>query len=125
MTKQLAIIGLGKMGGGLALNLKGKGYQVLGYNRTPSVTDEYKEKGIDAIYDLKEILVKLEAPRVIWMMLPAGEATSAMVTELSNILEGGDILIEGGNSFFKDDIKNNQITSVKSIKYVDVGVSGG
>ena len=128
MKKEICIIGLGKMGGGLALNMKDHGWRVVGYNRTPTVTEEYVKEGIEGIYDLKELVTKLEKPRIVWLMLTAGkpvEETLFGESGLINILEEGDIVIEGGNSFFKDDAKNAERLNEKGIKYIDVGVSGG
>ncbi len=128
MNKEICIIGLGKMGGGLALNMKDHGWRVLGYNRTSSVTDEYSKQGIEGIYDLKETVSKLKKPRIVWIMLTAGKPVEDTLfgdNGLINILEEGDIVVEGGNSFYKDDAKNAEKLKEKGIKYIDVGVSGG
>ena len=128
MNKQIGLIGLGKMGGNLALNMKDHGWDVTVYNRTASKTDEFVKSGFKGAYSLKELVVKLEGPRVIWLMLTAGEPTQNTIfgeEGLINYLQEGDIIIEGGNSFFKNDFDNATKLKEKGIKYIDAGVSGG
>jgi 6-phosphogluconate dehydrogenase len=128
MKKNIGLIGLGKMGSNLALNLKDHGWDVSVYNRTSSKTDEFVRQGLKGAYSIKELMEKLESPRIILLMLTAGQPTQDTIfgdTGLINYLEKDDIIIEAGNSFFKDDIANAQRLSEKGIKYIDAGVSGG
>lgn len=125
IKKEIGIVGLGKMGKNLSLSLIEKGWKVLGYNRTEKVTKRLEKKGLQGTYSLKELVESLKKPRVIWLMLPAGKPVEEKVTELKDLLSKGDILIEGGNSFFEDSIKNSKILEEKRVEFVDVGVSGG
>lgn len=123
--KQILIVGLGKMGGGIALQLKDKGYEVYGYNRTESVTKEFEQQGITGIYSYSEIKEKMQGPRVVWVMVPAGDAVDQTLQELAEYLESGDYLIDAGNSFYKHTQKRYEHIQKKDIHFVDVGVSGG
>lgn len=128
MKKQIGLIGLGKMGGGLALNFKDHGWDVVAFNRTTATTDEYATQGITPSYSVEELVSKLDGPRVVWVMLTAGQPTQDMLfgdKGLINYLQQGDIVIEGGNSLYKQDNENAQKFKEKGIKYVDAGVSGG
>ncbi|MEP7103585.1 MAG: phosphogluconate dehydrogenase (NAD(+)-dependent, decarboxylating) [Candidatus Dojkabacteria bacterium] len=128
MKKQIGLIGLGKMGGGLALNFKDHDWEVVAFNRTTETTDEYAKQGITPSYSVQELVSKLEAPRIVWVMLTAGEPTQNMLfgeQGLINYLEQGDIVIEGGNSLYKQDAENAEKLKAKGIKYIDAGVSGG
>lgn len=128
MKKQMGLIGLGKMGGNLALNLKAKGWDVVVHNRTASKVDDFVQKGFAGAYAPEELVDKLESPRVVWLMLTAGEPTQEAIfgpQGLINYLEPGDIIVEGGNSPFKADFENAVKLKEKGIKYIDVGVSGG
>lgn len=128
MKKQIGIIGLGKMGHGLALNLKEKGWEVIAYNRTLSKVDEIEKEGVIGARSLKELVEKLEGPKVVWTMLTAGEATQSILFEmggLNDLLNAGDFIIEGGNSKYTQDKENFDKLKQKGINYLDVGVSGG
>ncbi|QSB05375.1 phosphogluconate dehydrogenase (NAD(+)-dependent, decarboxylating) [Natronoglycomyces albus] len=113
---QLGMIGLGKMGGNMKRRLQGAGHEVIGYDLNPAGAD------VDSLGALVE---QLEAPRVVWVMVPAGEPTRATVFELAELLEPGDIVVEGGNSRFSDDAANAEVLAKRGIGYVDAGVSGG
>lgn len=129
MEKQIGIIGLGKMGGNLARRLIEKGWTVVGYNRTAEVTKELEKEGLVGAYSLKELTEKLNTPRVIQLMLPAGEVIDehlfSETNGLMHYLEKGDFVIDGGNSFYKDDLPRSQKLQEKEIEFVDVGTSGG
>lgn len=125
MNKQIGIIGLGKMGGGIALNLKDKGWEVFGYNRTPEVTEEFQRQGIKGSYSFAELKSNLKAPRIFWVTVTAGEATNSIITELQNIAEPGDYIIDAGNSFYKNSKTFGQKLELSGINFLDVGVSGG
>jgi 6-phosphogluconate dehydrogenase len=113
---KLGLVGLGKMGGNMRERLRRAGHEVVGYDLSPDVRD----------VDTMEALVdSLEAPRVVWVMVPHGEPTHQTVSALGDLLSPGDLVIEGGNSRFTDDFRHDEELSAKGIGYVDCGVSGG
>ncbi|MET8810910.1 phosphogluconate dehydrogenase (NAD(+)-dependent, decarboxylating) [Streptomyces sp. NPDC004549] len=113
---QLGLIGLGKMGGNMRERIRRAGHQVIGYDRNPELTDAK---------DLAELVEKLDAPRTIWVMVPAGTATQVVVDELKDLLSPGDVVVDGGNSRWTDDEKHAAELAIKGIGFVDAGVSGG
>ena len=122
---QIALVGLGRMGMNMAKRLLQGGHQVVAYNRTPAKTEELAGVGALATYSLAELIDKLVTPKVVWLMLPAGEATEEHLTQVMELLAPGDIVIDGGNSFYKDDIRRAALLSARGIHYLDAGVSGG
>jgi 6-phosphogluconate dehydrogenase len=122
---QIAIIGLGRMGMNMARRLLEKKHEVIAYNRTAAKTKEVVEAGATGAYELDEIPRLLERPRAVWMMLPAGSTVDDHLESLLEILDPGDIIIEGGNSFYKDDIRRAATAEKAGLIYVDAGVSGG
>ncbi|MBV1833878.1 MULTISPECIES: phosphogluconate dehydrogenase (NAD(+)-dependent, decarboxylating) [Novacetimonas] len=127
---QIGIVGLGKMGGNISVRLTRHGHDVVLYDRDPAVISKVSERAeagkTKPATGLKDMASKLTADRkIIWLMLPAGAVTEAAVEELGGILGKGDILIDGGNSFYKDDIRRAGVLAEKGIHYVDVGTSGG
>ena len=122
---KLAILGLGRMGMNMARRLLKGGHQVVVYNRTPSKTDMAVEEGAIGAYSLAELKEKLPAPRVVWLMLPAGPAVDDHIGQLKDILSPGDIIIDGGNTYYKDDLRRAELMAEKGIQFMDVGVSGG
>lgn len=128
MKKEIGLIGLGKMGAGLARNLNDHGWRVVGYNRTAEVTRAIEKEGIIGAYAVKELVQKLKTPRVVWLMLPAGAATDAMIfgkDGLVHILTPGDIIIDGANALFKDSAKRYAKLKRYKLHFADVGFSGG
>lgn len=113
---QLGLIGLGKMGGNMRERIRRAGHEVVGYDRNPEVSD---------VKTLAALVKKLDAPRVVWVMVPAGDPTRETVAKLGELLDKGDLVIDGGNSRFTDDIENEKLLKTKGIGYVDCGVSGG
>ncbi|MGW2211322.1 phosphogluconate dehydrogenase (NAD(+)-dependent, decarboxylating) [Streptomyces sp. NPDC001781] len=113
---QLGLIGLGKMGGNMRERIRRAGHQVIGYDRNPELTD---------VKDLAELVEKLDAPRTIWVMVPAGTATQVVIDELKELLSPGDVVVDGGNSRWTDDEKHAAELAIKGIGFVDAGVSGG
>jgi 6-phosphogluconate dehydrogenase len=113
---QLGLIGLGKMGGNMAERVRRAGHEVVGYDRAPGKRD---------VDSLEGLVQALSAPRVVWVMVPAGEPTRATVHELGELLEPGDVVVDGGNSKFTDDQAHAEMLGAKGIGYVDCGVSGG
>jgi 6-phosphogluconate dehydrogenase len=122
---QIGIIGLGRMGMNMARRLLAGKHQVLAYNRTADKAHELAKEGAVAAESVKELVEKLPAPRVVWVMLPAGRATDDMLGQLVELLSPGDMVVEGGNSFFKDDIQREKMFSARDVHYMDAGVSGG
>ena len=123
---QAAIVGLGKMGANMARRLIRDGHQVYGYNRTTSVTEEMAEKDdLLPLYSLEELQEKLAPPRVAWTMVPAGFPTDKMIEGLSEVLEPGDIIIDGGNSNYQDTLQHAQTLQEIGLHFIDVGTSGG
>jgi 6-phosphogluconate dehydrogenase len=122
----LGMIGLGRMGGNMARRLLRGGHRIVGYNRSPQATQELAvEAGLTPAYSLDEVLGLLPKPRHIWVMVPAGEATESTLLELSQHLETGETLIDGGNSNYKDSIRRAALLKEKGLNFVDVGTSGG
>jgi 6-phosphogluconate dehydrogenase len=125
MTMELGIVGLGRMGGNMARRLMAGGHRIVGYARSQeSVTELVQAGGVGAA-SLAELVQKLSPPRGVWVMVPAGAATDETVTTLGNLLTAGDTVIDGGNSYFKDDVRRAAALSSKGIRYLDVGTSGG
>ena len=122
---KIGMIGLGKMGYNLALNLKDKGYEVVAYNRSSEAVDLIKNEGIIGTTNLSEFVELLPKPRIIWIMIPAGEAVDEIIESLTNLVDKGDILMDGGNSHYKDTLKRYEMLKNKDINYVDIGTSGG
>lgn len=122
---QLAIVGLGRMGANMARRLVKGHHEVVVYNRSRDKVDELAREGAVAAYSLKDAISKLDAPRVVWLMLPAGDITEKHILELRGLLESGDIIVEGGNSNYKDDVRRFKELDQCGISYLDAGVSGG
>src|SRR5580693_162965 len=123
---QIGMVGLGKMGGNMSPRLMKAGHQCVVYARTAKTREALAKDGATAAASIPDLVKKLgEKPRAIWLMLPAGKVTEEMVEQLDGLLERDDIVIDGGNSFYKDDIRNAKKLAVKGIRYVDCGTSGG
>ena len=122
---QIGMIGLGRMGMSMARRLFQGGHEVVAYNRSPGKTDQLVEDGAVGVYSLTELMEKLDQPRVVWIMLPAGSAVDEHIVEMETIMSPGDIVIDGGNTYYRDDIRRAQILWEKGINFMDVGVSGG
>src|ERR1700712_4828014 len=112
----IGLIGLGKMGNNMRDRLRAAGVEVTGYDPNPSVTD---------VPSLAELAKALPAPRVVWVMVPSGKITDGVIRDLADVLEPGDLVIDGGNSRFSEDFVHNDFLSPKKIKFMDCGVSGG
>ncbi|MCW4042795.1 MAG: decarboxylating 6-phosphogluconate dehydrogenase [Candidatus Bathyarchaeota archaeon] len=122
---QLGMIGLGRMGLNMATRLVKDGHIVVGYARREETVNRAKEKGIDGAYSLKELVEKLSVPRIIWLMIPAGDPIDKTIQDISPELEEGDVIVDGGNSNYKDSIRRAALLKENKIHYVDVGTSGG
>jgi 6-phosphogluconate dehydrogenase len=123
---EIAILGLGKMGGNMAQRLLKGGHRVVGYNRSPGSTRQLAEEhGLIPAFSLAEVAAALRTPRLVWVMVPAGDATEQNILEISDLLSPGDVIIDGGNTFYKDDMRRAEMLQQKGLHYVDVGTSGG
>ncbi|MCL4529269.1 MAG: decarboxylating 6-phosphogluconate dehydrogenase [Chloroflexi bacterium] len=122
---ELAMIGLGKMGLNMATRLVRGGHRVVGFARSKESIHAAEEAGAEGAYSLEEVVKKLKAPRVIWVMVPAGPPTDETIEKLSSLLEKGDTVIDGGNSNYKDSIRHAELLKEKGIHFLDCGTSGG
>lgn len=122
---QLGIIGLGRMGGNIARRLMLNGHTTVVYDRNTAFVDTLAAEGASGVIDLPALVAGLAKPRAVWVMLPAGAPTEDTIDTLSTLLEAGDTIIDGGNTFYKDDIRRAKTLSEKGLHYVDVGTSGG
>lgn len=113
---QLGLIGLGKMGGNMRERVRAAGIEVVGYDRNPEVSD---------VESVEQLVASLSAPRILWVMVPAGEITASVVADLAERLEPGDLVIDGGNSRFTEDATHAALLAERGIRFLDVGVSGG
>ena len=122
---RIGFIGLGRMGANMVRRLVRDGHEVVAFNRTPEKTREIMTEGADGAFSVAELVAGLPAPRAVWIMVPAGDATEAMLDELMDVLEPGDTIIDGGNTNFHDDVRRHAKVGAKGLKYVDAGTSGG
>lgn len=122
---KLAIVGLGRMGGNMARRLMRGGHEVVGYTRNQDTVQQLASEGAIGAASLQEAVAALPAPRTVWVMVPAGDPTEQMVNKLGGLLSKGDVVIDGGNSWFKDDVRRAAGLREKGVHYVDVGTSGG
>jgi 6-phosphogluconate dehydrogenase len=122
---QLGMIGLGRMGGNMARRLMRAGHQVVVWDRTADRVKELAAEGATGIAELSAFVGALAAPRHVWVMVPSGEPTEHSIADLAKVLERGDTIIDGGNSFFKDDVRRAKELEKRGIAYVDAGTSGG
>ncbi|MFB4316433.1 phosphogluconate dehydrogenase (NAD(+)-dependent, decarboxylating) [Actinomadura sp. 21ATH] len=113
---ELGIIGLGKMGANMAERLRRGGHTIVGYDRDPDISD---------VASVEELVGRLSAPRAVWVMVPAGGPTQETINKLGDVLDAGDIVVDGGNSHYVDDQKHGEELAAKGIGFVDCGVSGG
>ncbi|MER6075466.1 phosphogluconate dehydrogenase (NAD(+)-dependent, decarboxylating) [Streptomyces sp. NPDC001852] len=113
---ELGLVGLGKMGGNMRERIRRAGHTVIGYDRNADLAD---------VHSLEELVGKLSGPRVVWVMVPAGEPTQSTIDQLAELLEPGDVVVDGGNSRWTDDEKHAEELAAKGIGFVDCGVSGG
>jgi 6-phosphogluconate dehydrogenase len=122
---QIAMIGLGRMGGNMTERLLRHGHKVVAFDRSPEVVDKYAKLGASAAKDLKSAIAQLSAPRIVWIMVPAGKPVDDTIAELTPLLAKGDIIIDGGNSNFHQTIARAEKLATEGIAFVDSGTSGG
>jgi 6-phosphogluconate dehydrogenase len=122
---KMALVGLGRMGANMSRRLMAGGHEVVAVDRDAKAVAALASEGAEASTSLEDAITKLPAPRVVWVMVPAGAATDSVFAELQTRLSSGDIAIDGGNSHFKDDVRRAKILGDKGIRFADVGTSGG
>ncbi|HEY7346772.1 MAG TPA: decarboxylating 6-phosphogluconate dehydrogenase [Ktedonobacterales bacterium] len=124
---EVAFIGLGRMGANMVRRLSQGGHSVVAYNRTAEKTRELVEEGhrVVGAYSLKEVVEKLKTPRIVWLMVPAGQVVDDHIAQLEPLLAPGDIIIDGGNSYYKDSVRRGKEVTAKGFHFMDVGTSGG
>ena len=122
---QLGMVGLGRMGGNIVRRLMRNGHRCAVFDRNAAAVETLVKEGATGGADLKGLVAQLGKPRVVWVMLPSGPITEQTVVELGELLEPGDIVIDGGNSFYKDDVRRARTLKTIGIHYVDCGTSGG
>jgi 6-phosphogluconate dehydrogenase len=122
---QIGMIGLGRMGANMARRLMRNGHTVVAYDRSAEAVKQLASDGAKGASSLADLVSQLQKPRAVWVMVPAGGPTESTVQELGERLEAGDTVIDGGNSFFKDDIRRAKALAGKKLHYVDAGTSGG
>jgi 6-phosphogluconate dehydrogenase len=119
------MIGLGRMGGNMVRRLMRHGHQCVVYDLNPANVEGLAAEGAAGSKSMEEFVISLKKPRAAWVMVPAGNATESTVMKLAGLMEPGDTIIDGGNSYFKDDVRRARILREKGLHYVDVGTSGG
>jgi 6-phosphogluconate dehydrogenase len=122
---QLGLIGLGKMGGNMAERLRLGGHQVVGFDFNPDAVKKLTESGSAGVSTLEDLVKKLEGRRAIWIMVPQGAPVDETIAKLEPLLNKGDILIDGGNSYYKDSMRHYKEVTAKGFEFLDVGTSGG
>lgn len=122
---EIGLVGLGKMGINLAQNMLRHQHKVVGFDLNNALVEKAIGYGATGAASLAEMVQKMTAPRVVWVMVPAGKPTDVTIAQLGDLLEAGDYLIDGGNTFWKDSLRHNRLISEKGIHYFDAGSSGG
>ncbi|HLB44881.1 MAG TPA: decarboxylating 6-phosphogluconate dehydrogenase [Candidatus Limnocylindrales bacterium] len=122
---ELAIAGLGRMGGNMARRLHRAGIRVVAYNRSRDKTEEIIGEGLEGGFAPAEVVGMLTPPRVVWLMVPAGDATEKTIEEFAALLSPGDTIVDGGNANFKDSKRRHALLKERGLNFIDAGVSGG
>jgi len=122
---ELGIVGLGRMGANMARRLMRDGHKIVAYDVNPDAVSQLQGEGADGASSLEDLASKLSAPRSVWIMVPAGEITEQTVAAVAAVLESGDAIVDGGNSYYRDDIRRAGKVGEQGIDYVDCGTSGG
>jgi 6-phosphogluconate dehydrogenase len=122
---QLGMVGLGRMGAGLVRRLQRDGHSCVGYDVDPAAVEALTADGADGAGSLAELASKLSPPRAVWVMVPAGEITDRTIAAVAEVLEAGDVIIDGGNTYYHDDLRHAAALREQGIHHLDVGTSGG
>jgi 6-phosphogluconate dehydrogenase len=124
-VKQIGVVGLGKMGFPLALNLKDKGFDVVAFDVSVESRTKIAEEGVATASSLADLVAQLKGRKVLWLMIPAGDVVDRVISDLTLLLSENDIIIEGGNSFYKTSVARHNLLKDKGIGFLDCGTSGG
>jgi len=124
-TMEIGFVGLGRMGGNMVTRLVRAGHRVVAFDRSAAAVTSAEAQGARCVPSLEALVKALTAPRAVWVMVPAGEPTEATIRELARLLAAGDTIVDGGNSFYRDDIRRGTELAARGIAYVDAGTSGG
>jgi 6-phosphogluconate dehydrogenase len=122
---EIGIVGLGRMGANMARRLVAGGHRVVVANRSPDPVRELAAEGAEPAWSWDELVGSLAPPRVVWVMVPAGDPTEAMLEELAAMMSPGDLLVDGGNSYYRDSVRRAASLSSRGLRFVDAGTSGG
>lgn len=122
---QLGMVGLGRMGANIVRRIMRDGHSAVGFDSNPAVVQELAADGAVGADSLADLVAKLERPRSVWIMVPAGQITDSVISELADLLDEGDVIIDGGNSYYRDDIRHAEAVRGKGVHMVDCGTSGG
>jgi 6-phosphogluconate dehydrogenase len=122
---ELGIVGLGRMGANMARRLMRDGHRIVAYDVNADAVSALAGEGADGAASLQELAAKLSAPRAVWVMVPSGEITEQTVEDVAAVLEAGDAIVDGGNSYYRDDIRRAEMLREKGLDFVDCGTSGG
>ena len=125
MNVNLGMVGLGRMGANLSRRAVAAGHTVVGFDRNAEFVSDLGVHGVDGRNSLSELVEALPTPRTVWVMVPSGSPTQSVIDELAILLEPGDTIIDGGNSYYRDDIAHSQQLKSRGISFIDVGTSGG
>jgi 6-phosphogluconate dehydrogenase len=122
---KIGYIGLGKMGKNMVLHLLEQDVEIVAWNRSPAPREEVAQAGATSVESLEELVASLEAPRIIWVMLTAGDVTDEILNQLAPLLSEGDLVVDGGNSLYTDTLRRAKMLREKGIHFMDIGTSGG
>src|SRR5258705_3286111 len=122
---EIGVVGLGRMGGNMARRWMKGGHRVIGHARSASTLDTLAKEGLASAGSLQDLVSGLKPPRAVWLMLPAGAPTEEAVEHLGSLLSPCDVLVDGGNTYYKDDIRRAAALAPRGIAYLDQGTSGG
>ncbi|HKB50965.1 MAG TPA: NAD(P)-binding domain-containing protein, partial [Solirubrobacterales bacterium] len=125
LLMELGIVGLGRMGANMARRLMRDGHRIVAYDVNADAVSELAGEGAGGVSSLQELASKLSAPRAVWVMVPSGEITEKTVEDVAAVLESGDAIVDGGNSYYRDDIRRAAKLREKGVDFVDCGTSGG
>src|SRR3989454_4268747 len=122
---EIGLVGLGRMGGNMARRWMRGGHRVTGSARSVSTLEAFAKEGLLPASTLEDLVSRLKPPRAVWLMLPAGAATEEVVARLGSLLSRGDVLVDGGNTYYKDDMRRAEALASRGVQYLDQGTSGG
>ncbi|ACU71558.1 6-phosphogluconate dehydrogenase, decarboxylating [Catenulispora acidiphila DSM 44928] len=122
---QLGMIGLGRMGADIVRRLMGEGHECVVYDHDPAAVEKLEHEGATGVSSLKDLAAQMTAPRAVWVMVPAGDVTTGVIEELAAVLDTDDIVIDGGNTYYRDDLQHAQTLAQHGVKHLDCGTSGG